>query len=345
MSLFIVLTSSVFAQNFEFDGTLISNYKFLSNNEDSVVGGIGGFDLNFSGGTASYVSFINGGGIDLESSTSDHLFAIVNYSSTVRSFCYWGESETLADSFAFGLGIDGDNNNRWIQFGQFRAFRKIATVTTSDIDVSSGMVVGLQYFTCIANDGTNSRQWLNGTQIGANTSDSTSTPSSFVNFFIGRNVGSAANKFDGIVGEFMVFNIGLTDDNVSALYNNGTGLFFDPIIPFVLNQSLEQTVQFLQIGTATIGGGGFTNVLSGSFNISVNDSQTYFAGVIPITSITSGNVGSCRLLIDGASFNSTFSRTNVAGESGNMYITTSNASLDIGSHTTQLQCERTSPIN
>lgn len=161
------------------------------------------------------------------------------------------------------------------------------------------------------------------------------------NLVVGRVPGS--DDYNGLVDIVSVFNVTLTPDNISTLFNSGAGIQFPFTAPVVgLNQSLETTFQFLQVGTVKVTGNAFTDILSGNFNITVNNTNSYYAATIPITNINENNTGTCRLLINGSEFDSEFSRTNIDGELGSMYITSNNVTLTTGGYLVQLQCRRSS---
>lgn len=184
--------------------------------------------------------------------------------------------------------------------------------------------------------------WVDGVNrtttnvFGGIASDMEATPSPD-NVTVGVDDDSA-QRFAGKLDETYVWNRSLND---SAMLLLNTSFFPFPAPPaFVLNESLESGIQFLQVGSVNVNSPSFSTIFAGSFNITVNDTENYFGVTVPIDAVSS-NTATCQLLVNGSSFGSGVSRSNTAGTFGSMYLTTTNLTLDIGVYDVELQCLRT----
>ncbi len=307
----------------------------------------GGFTLvPVNGATADSTAIFKLGTSSCNLTSADNTYVQTNFTAytSAHAIEMWvyidgfsaGAYATYFSTNASNLGGGGEDysvigNN--IPAQNYREAFELGSAQGVNLDVFQHLV--------FTDDGTNFRFYLNNTLIATNSN----RPVAGENVIFGQWATDLARGLDGYIDSTKIFNINLSTADVNQLFNNGTGVTFAGLAPVgvLLNQSLETALQFLQIGSVAISGGGFTDILSGSFNISVNQTKNYFAAVIPISAVSgAGSVGTCRLLVNGSDFNSTFSRTMVTGEPGNMYITTENITLDTGTFLTQLQCERTS---
>ena len=140
---------------------------------------------------------------------------------------------------------------------------------------------------------------------------------------------------DGSISHARLMVGGDTDFVASCLTTGGDDCVVPP--PGAINDSTESTAVIKQVGSVTFTGG-TASIVSGIFNISVNNTPLYGTYGFDILS-TADNTIFCESLIDGVVVGNV-TRTNVAGELGNGFVQFPVMVLDNSSHTRELRCNR-----
>lgn len=215
----------------------------------------------------------------------------------------------------------------------------VALYVDGGVRSSTGAVIGQNNWTMITGkwNGSHTFMYVNGVEKDVDVF--ASSPSSSGEEF--ETARYTVNFMQGGLDELGVWNRSLSAAEITTLFGAGAGCDFSCINPaaFVLNDSLESDVAFTQVGSVNVNSASFSTILSGSFNVTVNGTEQYFAVSVPIQAVSS-NTATCQLLINGSGFGSVGSRSNTAGTFGSMYLTTSNFTLDVGGYNVEFQCLR-----
>lgn len=119
----------------------------------------------------------------------------------------------------------------------------------------------------ITRSGTNIKLYINGTECTYSTTGSCGTiANAATNFTIGAY--DTTSYYDGKADEFMIFDEALTTDDITSLYNSGTGIFYPfSIVPtdvtitpdcFIITAStnpIDITIRNFKSGTIVVGTG------------------------------------------------------------------------------------------
>lgn len=188
--------------------------------------------------------------------------------------------------------------------------------------------------------------WVNNTNYGRGQSTGGSPQIMVSTTFTGDgiNLGNylSGNDFDGKLDEFAVWNNSLNVGNITDLQTEFYPFITPPAPNVSNNESTEQTILAKQIGTVTLTGTAFTIIENITFNISTNNSPTYFSHVLEVAHASGGTrTMNCQVLVGGV-LRADINRTLASGDIGNMYIVTENFTLDQGEHSEVLQCRKIS---
>lgn len=265
---------------------------------------------------------------------------------TVSMWVYYNASACPDRIFGQGSG----NSDRSIDIGRQGGDCKMtASYATSaggsfEQTITSSVAPSLnswQMWTFVRNT-TQLRQYVNTTLDGSATGGtSTNTRSPTGNTaYVGEGMNTGLNLDNGYIDHVRIYREALGPDEITNLWNCGDEAVSD-CSSGDLNESLEKTFQDSQLNSISFAGGAPVTITSENFNISDNNTGTYFGTTLGLLS-TVNNELTCQLLIDGTDFDSTVVRSNNAGDSGSIYLTTTNITLDEGNHSSELVCQRTS---
>ena len=123
---------------------------------------------------------------------------------------------------------------------------------------------------------------------------------------------------------------------IDCITTEGTSCIEEPT---ELNRTIEQIYSDVQIGTVTLTGTGYVTILSGSFNITQNNTNNYGSTTLQVESNES-NLITCRTNLD--NINGTeVTKTNVPNIIDSMNIFRSNVTLNSGQHNITVECKKT----
>jgi hypothetical protein len=198
-------------------------------------------------------------GYDFEASESDYMrvsAAVLTSGDTSMTMACWFKLETtgalqtllsLTDPAASSLGADNTEL-------QINASNAVVARLETGAATAGTVSTGTWYLATAVYEASNSRYaYLNTTKSAQNTTDRTAGWNSLT---IGANgYASQSSYFDGILGECAVWNVALSDSDVSSLYNSGSGVAMDTVGTPVWYRKLRTDLTTPATGTSPTNNG------------------------------------------------------------------------------------------
>lgn len=186
---------------------------------------LGGVDLVQSGGTITSAAGIKGNAADLGSATTATLSAGENIQNSAGyTMAFWFKPAGIPASTAH---LCGD----YVSAGSVIYLNTGDLIFTSEeggwgsLTFGGAINIGSWNLIVVAHDGVETaRSSLNG--AAANTATG-ALGSSFVNTVVGASSAYGADGY-GLVDELTIWNVVLSNSEISTLYNGGAGLFYTP---------------------------------------------------------------------------------------------------------------------
>jgi len=194
--------------------------------EDEVDSSGNGYNLT-NNGTTTFVTgklgdaaSFNGTSQWLSNTSADW----TNGSPNSWAFCFWAYADSSTNAYRRMFG-----NNQSDLVSNDIIFREHSTADQIQL-LGNGAALNRSYnigsfknawqFYCVNADGTNTKIFLNGSQI---TSDVSAIPAINSVYIGGRYNTGNLEYFDGLIDEAILLNDALTTDEITALYNSGDG--------------------------------------------------------------------------------------------------------------------------
>jgi hypothetical protein len=204
---------------------------------------VGSNDLteNGTGGVGQAAGKTYGNGADLEAGESDYLNITDGDQTGLDitgdfSISMWVKPETLVDQYTIAARWSGGVGDsfliRYQTAGNFQMFNRLSG-STSSTTVSYTMSTATWYHLVFLYDASagSFQVYVNGTSQGTGTGLETSMDNATVPFSFGavKTDATPDKFFDGVIDEAGMWSKVLTSDEISDLYNAGSGLqYYDP---------------------------------------------------------------------------------------------------------------------
>lgn len=258
------------------------------------------------------------------------------------SICGWFNVDDVTSSrFIFSIGLDGAGDDDRFSLVTYNTGINLFSAEDSSSQVNcigSASNISTDYNFCAIKESGNIMLFRNNILLCNETASFDLDSADWQNNYdIGQDTNNAT-RMDGIIDEYSVWSRALNSSEREDFYNGGIGFNPYSITPSsIINESIETSVDFQQIGSAIIGGG-TTTIFSGDFIVPVNDSNLY-VGVVSQVLSNQNNVLFCEIIINGT-VHGNLTRNNINSEFGVSYTTTQNITLDSGSYTLDYECVR-----
>lgn len=261
-----------------------------------------------------------------------------NYGST-QTGVLWSETDEATSQDNSRLQVNTGTNDLL-----YRKFDGATSLDTTGVTGSLNNNTWRHLLVIKNSTANNYRMYLDGILEGTSGVDVITAQNSWQGFGALKRA-SISFFYNGKMMSMTLINRTLTLDEINNLTDSGRDFnpfaFVPPPPPPDINESIENTVLFKQVGSVLVGGSAsFTTIMDNSFEI-LNATETYFAYSTTIAA-NSNNVAECQFLVDGQTQESNFNRTNIGGIVGNMHIVGSHSNLTVGNHSSSFQCRRQS---
>ncbi len=289
---------------------------------------------------------------DLDASTLTTNLVKANF-----TVCYWqfsldDNSNQVVWSFYSGssgkgiLPINDAANNRAMNL-----YNTASGVDRISINDGDGNIYGSWEFYCENYNGQGNQngltQWRNATNLtgirtitGSFNGIDANTPP----LIVGDRGDDATNYF-GYIDTLVIFDRSLSQSEINDWYNSGAGASCELAPPPpVINESIESILSFSQApGSITISTSTPVEIVSGSFDIVVNNTPSYTGIVLEVTPNNLNSEITCEYFINNISQVNT-TRTMIANEVGMIYFTSPTEISIIGENNFSLECSKTSGV-
>ena len=153
--------------------------------------------------------------------TNDYMSSAPSFSSNTISISFWAKSDTTNADKVIVMISDGSSNNMFgvyvLSDGTLQVYDRRDGSTYSD--GGSSYDTGWHHYV-ITHTGSTGTLYKDGSSVLVAASDSNSVDWSTLH--IGKKTDVSSYYFDGVIDEVAVFDVALTADNVTYLYNSGS---------------------------------------------------------------------------------------------------------------------------